>query len=243
MSALLRLYPRAWRERYGDEMLALLEARPISLADRVDLIRGGFDARLHPQVPGPAVSVAPDPPLNHGEFGVVAAVGGIAWIVGVASMFVLPRDNEGYRDLGVATIGLALAMAFIGIALGELGTRSGSASSQRTGRTISVVSAVLGLALLWVWPVLLFGLFGFPIVAALAAGRGVRNGVLPGWIAIAFIAAAFSVLGGIGIDANNGKDQTLAYLVAVGVPALLLAWFAARRPSPSTAPHPREEPA
>lgn len=26
---LLRLYPRAWRERYGDEFLALLEARPM----------------------------------------------------------------------------------------------------------------------------------------------------------------------------------------------------------------------
>ena len=157
--------------------------------------------------------------------------------------FVLPRGVDGYRDVGLATVGLALAMAFIGIALGELGTREGSASSRRTGRTISGVSAVLGLALLGIWPVFVFALFGFPILAALAAGRGVRNGVFPGWIAIAFTATAFSVLGGIGVDANAGKDSTLVFIVTVGVPALLLGRFAARGPSPSTAPQPREEPA
>jgi hypothetical protein len=31
MSALLRLYPRSWRERYEREFLGLLEARPPSL--------------------------------------------------------------------------------------------------------------------------------------------------------------------------------------------------------------------
>jgi len=30
--ALLRLYPRAWRERYGDEFVALLESRPLTIA-------------------------------------------------------------------------------------------------------------------------------------------------------------------------------------------------------------------
>ena len=243
MSALLRLYPQAWQERYGDEMLALLEARPASLSDRIDLIRGGLDARLHPQVPGSAPHVAPEAPPNQGELGAVAAVGGLAWIVGISSIFVLPRGVDGYRDLGLATIGLALALAFIGIALGELGTREGSASSRRTGRTISVVSAVLGFALLWLWPVFLFGLFVFPIVAALAAGRGARNGIFPGWIAFAFAAAAFSVLGGIGIDVNNGKDQTLVYLAVVGVPALLLAWFVFQARSASATPQLLEEPA
>ena len=243
MSALLRLYPQAWQERYGDEMLALLEERPASLSDRIDLIRGGLDARLHPQVPGSAGLVAPQAPLNQGELGAVAAIGGIAWIIGVASMFVLPRGVDGYRDLGLTTIGVALAVAFIGIALGELGTREGSASSRRTGRTISIVSAVLGLALLWLWPVFLFGMFVFPIVAALAAGRGARNGVFPGWIAIVFTVAAFSLLGGIGVDMNNGKDQTLVLLVAVGAPALLLGWFAFRGRPASVLPQPLEEPA
>src|SRR4029077_17181152 len=53
MSALIRLYPRAWRERYEDEFLALLEARPPTFGDRLDIVRAALDARLHPQVRQP----------------------------------------------------------------------------------------------------------------------------------------------------------------------------------------------
>ncbi|HEU0236472.1 MAG TPA: hypothetical protein VFR14_08540 [Candidatus Limnocylindrales bacterium] len=47
-AALLRLYPADWRSRYGDEMAAVLEARPPALRDRLDLARGALDAWLHP---------------------------------------------------------------------------------------------------------------------------------------------------------------------------------------------------
>jgi hypothetical protein len=50
VSALIRLYPRAWRERYEDEFLALLEARPPTIGDRLDIVRAALDARMHPQV-------------------------------------------------------------------------------------------------------------------------------------------------------------------------------------------------
>ena len=49
---LLSLYPTGWRERYGEEFAELLAARPPSLGDRVDIVRGAVDARLHPQVRG-----------------------------------------------------------------------------------------------------------------------------------------------------------------------------------------------
>jgi MFS family permease len=52
MSRLLALYPRAWRARYGDEFAELLEARPPSLRDRLDIVVGAIDARVNPQVPG-----------------------------------------------------------------------------------------------------------------------------------------------------------------------------------------------
>ena len=46
---LLRLYPRAWRERYGEELAAQLEAeRPLRLGVVADLVRGALDAHLHP---------------------------------------------------------------------------------------------------------------------------------------------------------------------------------------------------
>ena len=47
-AALVRLYPADWRARYGDEMAAVLEARPPRLRDRLDLARGALDAWLHP---------------------------------------------------------------------------------------------------------------------------------------------------------------------------------------------------
>ena len=43
---LVRRYPRWWRERYADEVLALLEDRPPSRRDRLDLARGAIDAHL-----------------------------------------------------------------------------------------------------------------------------------------------------------------------------------------------------
>ena len=46
----VRLYPRNWRERYEDEVLAMLEQRPLSFADGVNLFFGALDAQLHPRL-------------------------------------------------------------------------------------------------------------------------------------------------------------------------------------------------
>jgi len=49
VKALLRLYPKAWRARYGAEFAAVLEAQPASLGLVMDVIAGAVDARLSPQ--------------------------------------------------------------------------------------------------------------------------------------------------------------------------------------------------
>ncbi len=76
MSSLLRLYPQAWRERYGDELLALLQDRPASLTDYLDLIRGALDARLHPQVRG-AATPDKESSMNQRVLALSAAAGGV----------------------------------------------------------------------------------------------------------------------------------------------------------------------
>ena len=43
--ALLRLYPRAWRRRYGVEFAALLAQRPLSPLEVVDVVRAALDVR------------------------------------------------------------------------------------------------------------------------------------------------------------------------------------------------------
>ena len=46
---ILRLYPRAWRARYGGELADLLAGRKMTPALFLDLLGGALDARLSPQ--------------------------------------------------------------------------------------------------------------------------------------------------------------------------------------------------
>ncbi len=45
---LLSLYPEAWRDRYGEEMSALLDETPPSITATLDLLRGALTAHLRP---------------------------------------------------------------------------------------------------------------------------------------------------------------------------------------------------
>lgn len=44
MRWLIRLYPRAWRRRYGAEFATLLAQRPRTVATALDVVRGALDA-------------------------------------------------------------------------------------------------------------------------------------------------------------------------------------------------------
>ncbi|WP_155128368.1 hypothetical protein [[Actinomadura] parvosata] len=51
--AVLRLYPKAWRERYGEEVADLVAARPVRARTVADLAMGAADAWLHRRrIPG-----------------------------------------------------------------------------------------------------------------------------------------------------------------------------------------------
>lgn len=221
MSALLRLYPRAWRERYGDELAALLEDQPATLHDRIDLIRGAVDARLHPQVPGHDVAPEQEIPMDRKLLGTVAAIGGTIWLAGVASMFVLPMGSDGYRDADLAFLTFAAAIVLIGVPLGLLGTRQESSHSRTTGLLVVAISVGLGVLALMPWPIFVAALYGFPIMAVLAAARGARNGALPGWIVLAFFIGVIGVAAGStgGIETDIG----LVMFSLIGVAGLLLA--------------------
>ena len=49
LPALLRLYPAAWRDRYGAEMAAMLASEPMTARVVLDLLAGAVDARVSPQ--------------------------------------------------------------------------------------------------------------------------------------------------------------------------------------------------
>lgn len=235
MSTLLRLYPRVWRERYGDELVALLEEHPATLGDLFDLFRGALDARLHPQVPGAATPV-PDKelPMSQRLLGAMAAIGGIAWILGIASTYVLPPDVYGERDTSLAVWGVAIGGALIGISLGELSTRPGSISW--TGHAIAIASVVLSLTVLLGWPLFIAGLAGIPIVLMLGAARAYQTDRLPGWAVVVLEVA--SVAGLIGLFGSTGGPL----YASIGLVGLVLAFIALRPPAMAAA-GPTQEPA
>jgi hypothetical protein len=58
-SRALRLYPRAWRERYGEEVVALLREHHAGPWTVLDVVLGALDAHLHRDLlPGRIVSMA-----------------------------------------------------------------------------------------------------------------------------------------------------------------------------------------
>lgn len=43
---LLRLYPKAWRERYGDEFIELMGSQPVGFRQKFDIVMGAIDAHV-----------------------------------------------------------------------------------------------------------------------------------------------------------------------------------------------------
>ena len=115
--AIVRLYPRAWRDRYGPEVLDLISSRRLRMSDVGDLGRGVLDAWLHPQpsarlgfaggeptaaVASPVAILAASQTSGMGLYGAVAGTPGAA----------LSRRRFLRRMVG-AGIGL-LSLEFIG---------------------------------------------------------------------------------------------------------------------------------
>jgi hypothetical protein len=115
MKALLRLYPSAWRSRYGPEVGELLEARRSRWSDAHDLIVGALDAHLHPTALGLTAqdegrSTMPMLRLA----GRAAMLGGSLWLlayVGVALVALIARGQPRGMGPGEGTV-FILALVF-----------------------------------------------------------------------------------------------------------------------------------
>jgi hypothetical protein len=136
-ASLVRLYPPAWRRRYGDEMLALLEAGPVRARGRLDLVRGAFDAWIHPPAPSRVPAIA-------------ALAGGGLWTVAAAGVVgqPVPPDWPGYlSEIVVLTLAAAalLLIATLGCAL-RLGDEGGRAMG--AGWVLTVIGFISWLVVL-----------------------------------------------------------------------------------------------
>jgi hypothetical protein len=121
----LRLYPRAWRERYGEELVDLVGRRDVDWHVRLDLARGALDAQLHPI----------DPP----HVGVVAPlIAGFAWILAGAITLLepVPPDWPGYLAWTLP-LGLLGALGSLRL-LALVGRRSGLRAEPIAGPVLVV---------------------------------------------------------------------------------------------------------
>jgi hypothetical protein len=163
MTALLRLYPRSWRDRYEEEFLGLLEVRPPTMRDRVDIVRGALDAQLD--------NGAPDrwarPVWVAAVSAIVAGSLWIAWlllsmhafhaveedpVMGVGrlvSMFAGLAALAGHVSLGFASMdrmrgwgGAAAGIAAVGFLISAFG--GGAAALLALGGSIGLATAVAG---------------------------------------------------------------------------------------------------
>ena len=128
MTRVLRLYPRWWRRRYGDEMRALLDVAPIRRGDRRDLARGALDAWIHPPEPSYLPAVA-------------ALLGGGIWTMIAARVASQPVQPEwpGYL-MEVVPFALVAAI-FLLIAVCGIALRAADAHARSTG--LAIVAAIV----------------------------------------------------------------------------------------------------
>jgi hypothetical protein len=152
----LPLYPRDWRDRYGEELLDVLVARPVTIQTRLDFVRGALDAHLNPMTPPRIGLVAP-------------LVAGTAWIAaGVATLVEpVPPDWPGYL-VWTLPIGFVGALAGLRLVI-VIGRRSGLDAPAIAGAATLLAVGGQGL---WI-ATLVMGIFGGPYGAITAAAQSI----------------------------------------------------------------------
>ena len=219
MSKLVRLYPRAWRDRYEEEFLALIAERPPTAGDLLDTVRGAIDAHLHPQSGG-----APQP-WTHRLPGLFAATAGAAW-AGLYLYVALWADPSfGWGSL--------LGLFLVGTMLSLPGDYM-AAHGRQIASALGTLAASLVLAKIAGWNVVGLGLVviayaiaicGPLTLAAIRAGIGARGRwlLLGGAVAMPIaVTLAISVLQALTdvVVIAEGSTQPFGAMVPYG-----LAWL------------------
>jgi len=236
MTRLVALYPRTWRDRYEDEFLALLSERPPDQVDRIDIVRGAVDARLHPQVQGSPA--APETPALGGPWpvrvGWLTLAGGVLWVAALVVAINSPiviyetyRDAAPsmvtYRDAAASMPLFFAAITLLGVGLIALTLQL--PETARAARAAVYLSSMAGL--LWAFApwFLLAGLIGFAglLVVAFAAWRAGRWSSVELGILVTGVGLGWGLLltGASGLWGPPTPNPDIQFLVVV---PLVSAW-------------------
>ena len=158
---LLSLYPEAWRDRYGEEMSALLDQTSPSIAATLDLLRGALTAHLRP--------LANSAPAARARGTIAHVLGCFIVFCVLGSSFAKTTENSAYTEhvhplLGVSHSVILIAAIVAAAALALAAAPLVLASLVQAGRTrepalmkliavppaaIAVFAGSVGLLVLW----------------------------------------------------------------------------------------------
>lgn len=245
---LVRLYPAAWRERYGEEFLALLEDRPVGPFDVADVVLGAIDARF--RLGGREGSTD----RQHGGFLMSLRIGGVAALVGaalvlaalVAGTGLVEVDVEPAVGMAVMTVGLvAMLIALIGLSAFQARTHPRLAWAAFAVPALGLVASLVGTIRMSSdgdasWSLWFGGLLTFFAGSVLFAIATYRTRALSrrsaGLLALGSILPFFTPLFGL-------VPGTESLVIFVGLGAFALGWAALgveaiRLDRPASAPRP-----
>jgi hypothetical protein len=226
VSRYVRLYPPAWRDRYLDELEDLLAARPPTLRDRLDLLRGAVDAWVHPQL------VAHSSRQEEAAFGsrlftgVASVVGGGLWIAGGLTIFATPLNGSlGYKESGLGVLILVAGMLVTALVATAL-AGSGIVRSRRVG-TAAIVMLLGAMLTAMPWPLLIVGFYGY-VIATVAFGAIVAASARP--VVGGLLAVAALIL-----SSFNVQDERALIAIPFGLAWIAIGSVAVRRTPAVTA--------
>jgi len=243
----VRLFPSAWRRRYGEELAAILEVQPPSLRELIGLLYCALDAHLDPQVSdGGDFSFMQGRPTMRTRILAGAAVGGgllllFGLIITVSREGLVIRLAVFYALATVGLIGIhrrqvdqAPALAWVGFVPAVL-AYSISLVSVLAGFFDATLPAIFGRQ---------FGIVAqeaFWVTSAVFGAVTLAIGVLPRAAALGLAIGAAMVM--IGVFVGSPSEPAMALLARVGVVMYggsliwlgLSGWAAHPRPMISTA--------
>lgn len=237
MRFLIRLYPAAWRARYEDEFLALLEERPISPFDALDILLGALDARLRPR--SQAIELAPrrSPSMNVRLAGFAAMVGGALILITIPIAWLqanIPQEIASLLQIVIfLSVEVALLVALIGLSAAQGRRRPVMTWSAVAIPIVATVVSLLGAVGMAVrgdepliagvssWQVWSFGLLGMIVGSVLFAAATAMVGVFSRPAALTLLAGSVLVVLTV-VPMGFGLVGSLSWIVPVAVGCLAL---------------------
>ena len=179
VSWILACYPRCWRERYQEEMMALLEQHTITLKTIFDLLLGALDARLDPHYrtkEGFMFQRFHDIRFLAYIYVCALAIFLVAincWALTIGSLDFLLTSSLGtfarYAPTGVTLIGLTIVMIISFLALiGSTFSTLRDAFKNRSFGSVFFALLCLGVSIVIVSPILNGGDVGLPTLGITA---------------------------------------------------------------------------